>query len=38
MLWRHCRSLAPDGTLLSHCDSKKAAWYVRKGIAAAVRS
>jgi hypothetical protein len=32
------RSLAPDGTLLSHCDAKKAMWYVRKGIATTVRA
>uniref|UniRef100_A0A0G4I5E9 3'-5' exonuclease domain-containing protein n=1 Tax=Chromera velia CCMP2878 TaxID=1169474 RepID=A0A0G4I5E9_9ALVE len=32
-VYENCELLAPDGTLLSHCDSKKVQWYLDKGLA-----
>lgn len=31
-LWDNCKLLAPDGQLLCTCDSRKAMWYMEKGL------
>ncbi|KAK7110101.1 exonuclease 3'-5' domain-containing protein 2-like [Littorina saxatilis] len=31
-LWDNCELLAPDGQLLCTCDTRKAAWYITKGL------
>ena len=35
-LYENCRLLAPDGQLLCTCSSRKAQWYLQKGIAVLV--
>ncbi|KAL8583989.1 hypothetical protein ACOMHN_048596 [Nucella lapillus] len=31
-LWDNCELLAPDGQPLCTCDSRKAAWYIKRGL------
>lgn len=31
-LYHHCMMYAPDGQLLCTCDTRKAQWYINKGL------
>ena len=31
-VYENCKMIAPDGELLSNCDTKKVHWYVEKGL------
>lgn len=36
IVYENCRMVAPDGELLATCDSKKALWYIDKGLAKSI--
>ena len=36
-LWDNCELQAPDGQALCTCDSRKANWYINKGLGVKVR-
>jgi len=36
-VYENCRMVAPDGELLSNCDTKKAQWYLERGLAEQIK-